>query len=735
MSSPARLPFLTKQVKITVTLGLAILAAAANSLNVPLFFGVDFIFGSIAVMLAIVFLGTIPAVFVAVVGGLVTLVLWGHPYALIIFTVEALVVAQLYRRGICNLIMADFAYWLIIGMPLILFFYHDWLGMEWQATFLITLKQPLNGLFNALIAGLILIGLQLYSRAWAKSLELESLRLANLLFHTMLTILMFVGIVAIIYESDHYRSLEESSLVDSITVHTAHLIKALEADPKANLSRGLELETDMAIAVVANDGQILSSHGKIVSHTALASQLSAINDNLYLWVPPGKIPTMESFKQSRYVVHIPLNDVDTATHLIIEKPAVSLVYKLEHMGMMLLLFGIALLALGLLLSFSISHLLTRALNKIEVTGRNLSTQIANGAHIIFPVSAIKEYASLSTSLTDMANQLAGSFENLRQHELDLEAKIKLKTSELKESQARLTFAIESAGDGIWDWNLNTNTVHYSPLWMSMLGYRENELPQHLDTFTSLIHPDDEAHVQQSIQDYLSGKLATFTIQTRLRCKNGSFKWVLSRGKIVQRSADGDPIRMTGIHSDITLHKQHEIQLEHQANYDALTELPNRTLFADRFQQAVAHSKRTESLLAICFLDLDDFKPINDNFGHEIGDKLLIEVAHRIISCIRGEDTVARMGGDEFAILLGDILGDEQCQKTMQRIHHSLAKPYLIHGISHQVTASSGVALYPRDASDIETLLRHADQAMYLAKQSGRNRYQMFHVEQEQKTTA
>jgi diguanylate cyclase (GGDEF)-like protein/PAS domain S-box-containing protein len=190
----------------------------------------------------------------------------------------------------------------------------------------------------------------------------------------------------------------------------------------------------------------------------------------------------------------------------------------------------------------------------------------------------------------------------------------------------------------------------------------------------------------------------------------------------------------GIFSDITRVKQQQEELKLLAHYDVLTKLPNRILFNDRFQQAVKHSKRSQLLLAICFLDLDDFKPVNDNFGHEVGDQLLIDVASRITACIREEDTVARLGGDEFSLLLGDIISLEHCQQTMERIHHSLAKPYEINGISHQVTASSGITLYPSDKGDIDTLLRHADQAMYLAKQSGRNRYQLFNVEQEQETT-
>ena len=190
------------------------------------------------------------------------------------------------------------------------------------------------------------------------------------------------------------------------------------------------------------------------------------------------------------------------------------------------------------------------------------------------------------------------------------------------------------------------------------------------------------------------------------------------------------IHHVGIFTDITLSKKQQETLELMAHYDVLTKLPNRVLFADRFSQAIAHSKRTKSLLGVCFLDLDYFKPVNDNYGHDIGDKLLIEVATRIKKNIREEDTVSRQGGDEFAILLGDIKNYTQCEQTLERIHYALAQPYLLDGKSLNITASTGVTLYPNDNADIDTLVRHADHAMYHSKQSGRNQFHLFNTKQD-----
>jgi len=197
--------------------------------------------------------------------------------------------------------------------------------------------------------------------------------------------------------------------------------------------------------------------------------------------------------------------------------------------------------------------------------------------------------------------------------------------------------------------------------------------------------------------------------------------------------DGDILHYVGLFSDITQSKRQQDTLELMAHYDVLTQLPNRALFADRFVQAIAHSKRTDSLLAVCFLDLDHFKPINDNHGHETGDQLLIEVARRIKECVREDDTVSRQGGDEFAILLGGMENFSQCEALLARIHHSLALPFIINDYSLKITASSGVTLYPNDDSDLDTLLRHADQAMYQAKLSGRNCNHLFDAIKDQNT--
>jgi diguanylate cyclase (GGDEF)-like protein/PAS domain S-box-containing protein len=185
----------------------------------------------------------------------------------------------------------------------------------------------------------------------------------------------------------------------------------------------------------------------------------------------------------------------------------------------------------------------------------------------------------------------------------------------------------------------------------------------------------------------------------------------------------------GVFSDISLLKQQEARLQKMAYYDALTELPNRVLLADRMQQALAHTRRSQRLLGVCYLDLDGFKPVNDRYGHQMGDQVLVALAERLRQLVRGGDTVARLGGDEFVILLTELASPAQCEHALQSLLHEIARPLQLGELQLQLTASIGATLFPYDDCDADTLLRHADQAMYQAKQDGRHRYQLFDSQQ------
>ncbi len=287
---------------------------------------------------------------------------------------------------------------------------------------------------------------------------------------------------------------------------------------------------------------------------------------------------------------------------------------------------------------------------------------------------------------------------------------------LRLTEERWRHALEGSGDAVWDWTPDTGEFHYSRLFAEMLGHAEGELGKHAEQFFKIIHPDDELRVRNELQAYLKQNSGHFVSEMRLACKDGSWKWMLCRGTVSQHDAAGVPTLMVGTFSDISLLKQHEKQLEHIAHFDALTGIPNRVLLADRLRQALAHSKREGNTLAVCYLDLDGFKFVNDTMGHDAGDKVLIEVTKRIKDTIRGDDTVARLGGDEFAVLLQGLNATEECSTSLNRLLEAISQPIVIKNKLFEVSASIGVSLYPGDDHDADTLLRHADQAMYTAKQ-------------------
>lgn len=423
---------------------------------------------------------------------------------------------------------------------------------------------------------------------------------------------------------------------------------------------------------------------------------------------------------------------------------------------------------------------------------------------------------------------------------------------LKSSEERWAFALEGSGAGVWDWDLKTGRVFRSARWYEIYGYSKDDIAATIEAGRKLIHPEDLFCALEDISVHQEGKSADFTSEFRLLCKDGTWKWTLSKGMVVSLTPEGKPLRMIGTHTDITKRKQdegklklaasvfsharegimitdasgniievndtfslitgysreeaigqnprilqsgrespefyakmwksllekdhwdgeiwnrrksgedyaenlnissvrsatgqvqnyvalftditqmkeHQGQLEHIAHYDPLTNLPNRVLLADRLSQAMVQCQRHQQSLAVAFLDLDGFKAVNDAHGHDVGDALLITVSQRMKEALREGDTLARIGGDEFVAVLADLAKVEDCQPVLERLLQVAAAPVTVGENVLKVTASIGVTIYPQDAANAEQLMRHADQAMYVAKQAGKNRYHLFDTAQD-----
>ncbi len=295
---------------------------------------------------------------------------------------------------------------------------------------------------------------------------------------------------------------------------------------------------------------------------------------------------------------------------------------------------------------------------------------------------------------------------------------------LRASDERFALALSATRAGVWDWHLPSGTGHFGGRWLQMLGYAPGELREHVDTFRALLHPDDAGRVDAALAAHLAGTGPEYTVEIRMRHRTLGWRWVLTRGAVVERDAAGAPVRMVGTNIDVHDRKTLEAELAHQAEHDALTGLANRTMFHARLGRALARAEPARGPVSVLLLDLDHFKAVNDSQGHGAGDELLVAVAERLLSATRGSDTVARLGGDEFAVLLEGARAGDDAAVVVPRIRDALAQAVTVGGRPVRVSASIGVAAArPGDTAD--DVLRHADVALYRAKDAGRNRHATF----------
>jgi len=329
------------------------------------------------------------------------------------------------------------------------------------------------------------------------------------------------------------------------------------------------------------------------------------------------------------------------------------------------------------------------------------------------------------------NQATGAVITLIDISMRKEAEENLRTGE-----QRWRMALEAAGDGIWDWNVVSNKSLLSPAWRRILGYDSDELSSGTPgEWEALIHPEDQPGVLENIRACAKGEPGWFSHEYRIRCKDGHWKWVLSRGAVVERDHRGQATRVIGTLSDISQKKVAEHEIWYRANYDHLTALPNRSFFLDRLEYEVVQARRAGTPFALMFIDLDRFKEVNDLHGHSAGDLLLRIVADELRGSVRESDTVARLGGDEFTVILPALANPLQLELIAAQILRKLSDPIQLAGNVVHISASIGVTCFPRDADNSGDLVRNADQAMYVAKNAGRNCCRFFSQDMQDKAIA
>lgn len=285
---------------------------------------------------------------------------------------------------------------------------------------------------------------------------------------------------------------------------------------------------------------------------------------------------------------------------------------------------------------------------------------------------------------------------------------------------------ESANDGIWYWDLVNNKRFFLSDWYQIFGFTKAQSYERAQ-WDEIVHPEDRPLMEKKLKKYLEENTEIYQCQYRIREKSGGYRWVEDKGKVI-RDNNRRPSLMAGAHIDISKYKNQQQLIEHMVYHDCLTDLPNRVLFMDRLNIAIGFSKRHHNKTAVIFLDMDNFKMVNESRGHESGDRLLRVIAGRMTDMVHNYETIARLGGDEFAIILVGIESLEEVADFCERLRENLAVTFDLDGNLFDLSASMGVALYPDDGLTSEELLYNADTAMNNIKAREKNGWQFFQLE-------
>ena len=308
--------------------------------------------------------------------------------------------------------------------------------------------------------------------------------------------------------------------------------------------------------------------------------------------------------------------------------------------------------------------------------------------------------------------------------------LKLSQETVRQFQNQLLNIINGAKLGYWDWYYKTGDQYVNDEWLSILGLSRQDITNNISDWEKLIHPNDKELMIKTVQNHIQSK-KNYVAEFRMKHADGRWVWIQGSGSVVEYDEQtNEPIRICGTHQDITNRKKSEEQLKLIAHYDILTNLPNRALLADRLSHAMLQCRRHEQSLAVVFLDLDGFKAVNDAHGHNVGDKLLIALSARMKEALREGDSLSRIGGDEFVAVLTDLASIDDCKLILERLLLAASNHITVSNAVLNVSASIGVTIYPQDDVDADQLIRHADQAMYVAKESGKNRYHLFDTVQD-----
>ena len=409
---------LNKNILIS-TLVLSALAVAGNYVAIPLFYSVSFIFGSIFVIYAAMTLGRCAAVFVAFAGGIYTIYLWGHPYAIIIFILEAFWVASLIKRDTFNVVLYDVLFWLIIGIPAVFIFYIYFIGLPFNAAVLIGLKQTLNGIFNALIASFIFIAINVL---WQKK---QHVSIRPLLFNIILFMTLIAAAVPIIMSTHQTSNNYEKQINQELKTYAKQIQHALVKHNKINLNSitdSLPLTAEISFTILNKKHQQLLTFGEIKSLSGEKdSEIVTHQKNISIWLPDASLPSMKRWQQGYYVFSQDITNVPGAAKLIVEKSAASVVDKISNLKIEMFSILTALMICAVLFSLLLNRWITQPLNKLDKTSQKLNNKITSGKLETLPQSSISEFSHLSETLNKMALDISDDYQGMSEEKNHLVA--------------------------------------------------------------------------------------------------------------------------------------------------------------------------------------------------------------------------------------------------------------------------------------------------------------------------
>lgn len=544
---------------------LTLCAVLGNYFHLPLFFGVDFIFGSIFALMAVSLLGLVPGIVVAAVGGIYTLLLWGHPYAMIVLVGEVVTVGLLQRR-LNQLALADTLYWLMLGVPLVLVLYRWNLGMDWAQAALLAIKQALNGILNAVIACFLMLGLM--TRPYRRRAEpLQRVPISTLMFNTLLAATLIVGLLLVVIDSHSHRTEREQEIDVRLQRVVEQIEHALEHDPQAfrAVLTAAQLPEDISVALLDAKGARLAVHGEVRSLDPGGAVTQASGETR-VWLPDDNMAPMQRWRGGRYVTEGAIAGASPVVRVVVEQKAAPLVEMIERQRLNKLGLLAVLTLIVVVVAALLSRWLTRSIQQLELLSRDLPERIASGAPVLIEGSRIAEYDGLARSVRAMTDTLSTSFRAIRDMRDNLELRVRERTAELQqrearlaESEARFRNMADAAPALIWLSDTDNLGIWYNARWLEYTG---RSLEQELGLgWAAGVHPDDFERCVAYCNAAFAAHRA-FEMEFRLRRADGSYGWIADTG-IPRFNFAGEFEGYIGYCWDITDRKLAEFALKRQ----------------------------------------------------------------------------------------------------------------------------------------------------------------------------